>query len=836
MAHMLRKYMSNRGSALFMVISTMTALFISCMAMYFSMVAARSSQDAVFNKMQANQSAVSISDVVISALSDDTHPLYQEAMKLKKGESITTDANGFRSLDPNDTSLDKHEGQLGSYAVTITCIDYDGDGNPIVDVMIVTSVDGNRQSIHRTTGLGYNVTGGGGADGSGGDAELFAATGYVPNDAYILNGYFITDVFYDTQYTYIATFGGGSENRIGQGISTGGSLMFNEGAMSLIHDPKAYSSVVDTFGPTTWAIRGDFYFNISSDYAVRGGSKFLVGGNFIRDGGNSLFSVKNDGYNGIETLEDHVSIYVNGDFDYCGSDLRENTWVFVNGNVLNIGPNKQTNAKIFVTNTGDGIAAKTATLSTSTPIYEWPVSGSFADGLTYDEAMELLGQKTATIPYYKWDISKNTDGAEKIDIRLNSSRKDNDTFTDDLGDKYEPGENCYIISYDDKTSSAGLLKSQGGVYPGVIGNKFIINSVWTRDSGDYNVGQAIIIDTGDNPDNIITIQLTALNDDGIFSWFMERETIVESWWDPEIGGPRYSYGKFYPPGDRKPARSPRLLLIRGRGTVLVDVPKGVTYQDANYQQTLHQSWFLAEGGKISTEIINGKEVLDFELDANGQNGDKVIKYIHKECNPDKDGCEFEYKDIDTECGECGEVASKMKQVTCKIHGDVNTFCDNCHHEKADRKDWCINHVDKAAFDNFYKGLGDMQKYAQGADGEIVYPTVNIMLVSCEESAEMLFSQMKDGSSITSNSFFGFVYAPYMSFLARGGSGGGFLKICGGMTVGDYEFDSTHSYMGCYPDRMPNQLAAMEGGVGGSMAGGKLTGATKNWKIVVGGYR
>ena len=72
MAHSLRKYLSNRGSALFMVISTMTALMIACMAMYFSVLSSRTTQFATFFREQSYQSALSLNDMVLAGLMDGT--------------------------------------------------------------------------------------------------------------------------------------------------------------------------------------------------------------------------------------------------------------------------------------------------------------------------------------------------------------------------------------------------------------------------------------------------------------------------------------------------------------------------------------------------------------------------------------------------------------------------------------------------------------------------------------------------------------------------------------------------------------------------------------------
>ena len=53
-----------------MVLSTMTALLIVVMAMYFSVVSSCSVQYAVFNQEQSYQSSISVADAVIAGLND----------------------------------------------------------------------------------------------------------------------------------------------------------------------------------------------------------------------------------------------------------------------------------------------------------------------------------------------------------------------------------------------------------------------------------------------------------------------------------------------------------------------------------------------------------------------------------------------------------------------------------------------------------------------------------------------------------------------------------------------------------------------------------------------
>lgn len=802
-----------------MVISTMTALLISVMAMYFAMVSSRQTQYAVFNKMQANQSAKSIKDIIevsLKTAGNGGDVLRQEMKKLGVGQSISTGANGFASLDPNNTAgLD--ESQLGAYSVTITRMPDDvSTGNMMFDIMVMSSVDGNRDAVHYTLPYSESTTHtpGEGEEGGGGDAELFAATGYVPNDAYINGGYYLTNVFYDTQYTYMGTFDSSGNNRIGQNLSTGGDLMLSGNAMTVVHDGggEAISSQdVSKIGPVTWAIRGSFYPNVGNDFAVRGGSQVLVGGDLTFDSGNNFFVVKNGDYYDPTLLGDHVCVYINGDFNYSpGAELKDNMWIFVNGNVTGFSNNPiPSNSRIYVTGSAEDRAAKTASLQPNVKnvVREWPKNGTFADGMTYDEAMEMLGERTQTIAYYKWDLTKETENADAIDIRINAT---DNAWTDDKGDTYGANEGTYIIAYDDDVDSAQYIKSKGGNENGVIGHSFVINSVMVNE-GSNVMGPTILIDTGDDPDNIITLKLGNVTNNNEFAWFVDKNGNV----------PTYALNNVM-----------RLVLVKGRGTVLLDLPKGVTYQNSAFTLTSNISWWLIQGGQIQKQNIGGKEHLVFNGRQPRKKASKeIIPYIHKTCEPG-DGCVFSMSESTSTCNECN---GKLTQVTCSVHGDVNTYCSTCHPEKASRTDWCANHVDKLAFDTFYNSLSGLNKdWVTGSDGKPMYPNTNIMIVSCDESVDMRFARTANGSGLEDSAFFGFIYAPYMSYMAQGdNNGGGYVRLCGGLTVGDYDLAGFESYIGCYPDKMPNEIAGMAGG--GSMAGGKLGGTTKSWKIEIGGY-
>ena len=103
MSQTFRKYINNRGSALFMVLSTMSALFLLVTAMYFSVVSSRSVQYAVFNQEQAYQSSISVSDALVAALrsgnakdlSNAILALAEPATGSKTGGVLSTNGNGF---------------------------------------------------------------------------------------------------------------------------------------------------------------------------------------------------------------------------------------------------------------------------------------------------------------------------------------------------------------------------------------------------------------------------------------------------------------------------------------------------------------------------------------------------------------------------------------------------------------------------------------------------------------------------------------------------------------------------------------------------------------------
>lgn len=834
MPHVIRKYISNRGSALFMVLSTMTALLISSMAMYFSMVSSRSAQYAVFNHTQAMQSADSIAQIVYRSIGNVGNQastgggvLLEKMKALGVGESITTDADAFESMNPTSSGAKgkADADQLGAYSVIITRLEDGSSGAPRYDLNVMSSVDGNRDSVHYIFSYDESLEVDDG--GEAGDMKLFTATGYLPNDAYINGGYYLTDVFYDTQFTYMSFLdgmGSGGANFIGYNLYTGGDLCVGGDVNTMIKANK--SNVLPTadtnkIGPITWGIRGNFTFSMSHDFEFRSGSRIIIGGDLsnLSGIGNSFLVQNNTSYTGDITKP--IYIYVNGDVNFASTALLKNVYLFINGSATGEVEPSGSGNRIFMTDPskGSGLNIRNANGVT---IETWDSS---APGLSLAEALAELDNETKTIAYPKWDLASSLTGAEHITINLNATKNANTVG----GKALDAYQGVYFICYGDsnnditKSKSANLVKT--GAEQGVIGKKFVIDDI--NVAGEHDVSRAIVIDTGDDPNNIITLQVKGnYKDNKYFMWF------PESW----IGQQNNAL---------------RSVILKGRGTVLIDIPPNVIYQNSNPQYVMHYGWLSMLGGK--EYIQNGHTQFSLNGDVQGTSkgtSAKTAEFIHRECS-DGSCCTYTKTPLTKKDSTGAEVEEKcplhpdttMMKVVCtkckdceEGHGQVATYCPQCNPEKATISDadanWCANHVNKTKFLEHYNNLTDADEKArwQGMDGKIVFPTTNIFLVSIDESADIRFSKATTESGGEEETimtpFYGFIYAPYMMFQASGGSNEGIVKLCGGMIVSDYNIESNNSFYGCYPEMMPKQLA----GIGGGTINGNLGGSTKSWKL------
>lgn len=820
MTHALRRYTSNRGSALFMVISTMTALMIACVAMYFSVISSRTTEYATFFQQQSYQSASSITEMIFAGLNDSTSSfrdgLSTAMFALNEGETLTTGLNDFTGSFTPGAELSEDEAerlaQLGAYSVDITRLPNESVGGKecwTFDIATTSVVNGQNEIVHTYVHLEAGDT----PAIPSSDGGVFAATGYVPNDAYLDGGYFLTDVFFDTEFTFTNMYGS-KANFMSGDLATGGSLTLQEYIKPIGSESGDYN--FDYLKrPTTWAIRGDLTNNGNNAIKLRGDSSIYVGRDLTLAQWGSTFVSEDGGKYDVYVLGDiyviqgadlsAVNLYVDGDIHIQGGNIKIGT-LYLNGSFIEEGG---------VVNGG---------IPASQP--KWDDS---APGMTYDEVVEELEKRTDSDSYYKWKI-KDSDVAGDFKIKLDGDGAG--TYADD---KMKP---TFTIAYPGSESA-----TDDTITNKIVTRKGTITGFEGSDPGN-GVPLTIVIDTGNDPNNVVTLRVKPYLDidgDGTnetFAWFPGNHG--------ESTGANLGINKS------------KTILVKGRGSVVIDIPEGTTYQDSSMQQFMHYSWFVMLGGKEetksygkvydSTNLNNATEFYGKKPAAN------AAQFIHRDCGT-SDSCTYEKKtkigaegkEKEKECIYCGE---PVTFIFCETHGKVLTYCTNPDCESNEGKEeseldpdistfeaLCNNRIDKPTIDAYlngktYNGMSMKDSISiTNSEGvkEVVYPTTNIFLVNSNESSEIRFSQTakEGGGAIMQNSFYGYVYAPYMTFKAMGGSGTAINRFFGGLTVSDYVLDDGYAFTGCYPEVMPTDLMSKES------LESPIDGVPKNWKITFG---
>lgn len=779
MAHTLKKYLSNRGSALFMVLSTMTALMVCCMAMYFSVISSRSTQYAVFNQQQSYQSAVSLSDAVISGMiSGDSkfETFTNKIWNLNDGETYTTSSNGFATFDSAGAGNVDDE-NTGAYMLAATKLPdetlADGTVVKVYDIAITASVNGVKEVYHSILQIQQAS-----AETPPGVSSVFTATGYVPNDVFLDGGVFLTDVFFDNQHTIINAYGGKTLQLDGD-LSCGGSLTNNNYIL------------IKATRPVTFAIRDTYTATANQviTYAEPTGGTTVE-----KNKTRSTVMIGGDCHLSNEAGFKNANVYVLGDLYLNNTTLHGESRYFVDGDV--IVEDSRTYAMNYVYVNG------TVKNCSNMPAGNWTgfAKGKATDGLlTVSEMIDLLEEKTATGIYYKW----------KVDTSNFMSGEQTLTFNTD---KDNPKPTAYL-KYTDSTRGC-VLKDLTLNHP--------------NNGGPNSI--AVVIDTGENPENVFTIKLQGNRD---YRGDSEKETFC--WYPKNITPGGWANGQTTWAGNG--SNVPLTIIVKGRGSVVIDIPEGVTYQDDDHLKVMHYGWFVLNGGQ---EIYHGgtkdgktqKEIEELtEYKRKGDSGtDDVFfaQFIHRGCHTG-DGCSYSKVTTTKDCSICG---AKMKSIDCSVHGTVDTYCDNCQPNRFNREAKCENRIGKTEIDTFLASHPTMKSKMTGSDGNLIYPNVNIFLVSCDENADIRLSSRaavnaEDPAQVfIQNGFFGYVYAPYLTFKAGpSNSGGGMVRFLGGLTVSDYIIDDSYSFLACYPDKMPEELM-------GSDSKPIYGTASKSWKIAL----
>ncbi len=754
--HTFRKYISNRGSALFMVISTMTALMITCMAMYFTVLASRSTTYTIFNQKQAYQSAASIYEMLRNDIAGNQFGPLVKALN----DMEVTDINIVDESNPKAPRVfeytpgadDPTAELMGDIKVEVSRLedglDSKGRMGRLFDFTITVSVDGVTDTVHNVMWIPYEDEGGEPGNPNPTVSPTFAATGYVPNDVYLDRGRFNSDVFFDNETTYFGAYDS-SQLFVNGNINCAGSVV--------VKQDKAWFN--DSGLSTIFSVRNTLTIEYGNPMDGKTGDKIYVGGDMYLNRNIKNYSVFVNGDLHIGIENQNANFYVNGDI-YIESNCNPSNNYWCNGTIYD------PNGKIVSQGTWTDKAAS----DTNVP--------------TLNEMLIDLDQRTQTNVYYKWIIDED----EIPEVRLDGTgnRKTLNISS--------TGENVNIV-YGSAEWGKGC----------------VIDDIVVNTNGYF----FIIIDTGDNPDNVYTIRVKAnrTGKDGVknlFSWTGERGDTVRP-----------------------------IILVKGRGSVVIDVPEKVIYQEVDKSALAHYNWWILCGGNLPT-------VQDGNHTTTWLSPDKLLPYVHSKCGHDcTDGCTFEVTESEETCTRevggvvCGE---KKLTVSCKKHrkdsnadGDYNdpgdfinevTYCPECEKtlvtDNYGEYNICKDTVDKLKIDSTASGY--MSKLNLDSAGNVIYPHTNIYLVSSDESSDMRFGLKPDGGAVTYNAMIGYVYAPYVTYYAAGGDQGQVsIKYMGGMTVSDYNFFSESKFIMCKPDKNPMDL------MGDDSFKHKITG-NKDWKI------
>lgn len=703
MRHKFRKYIGKRGSALFMVLSVMTALIVTCLAMYFSVVSSRKTQYAIFNQQQSYQSALSLNESMLGGIiarTDDTEKsgftaLAEAVDKMALGDTITTKGNDYSSFDPAGSKGD--EDQVGAYMAEITYLS-DADEGRLYDFAVTTMVNGTESTVHQ-----YVVIPNGGRTVSGGrpSLPLFVGSGLIPTGSAQNAGYVYADIFYDSEYTYFMPYGdqsdvngGNKELKIMGDVYTAGSLVVNYN----VTDADGASHLENSVRPKphNWYIRKDLIMtndastvNFRSDIS---GYENTVSRVVV--GGDCIFKSDARGFNNCE-------IYVYGDL------------------IIEPGAQIGNNVKIYVAGTKDGTAS-----GTGISVVEG--RGSWPDG-TYDQYIKDIDANTLSITYYDWNSEYESIPGIENEETANFVKT--------------PGTPAAQFVWSPTNQGCTITGVSG--FGGTTGGNF-----------DYSSSESykLVIDTGDDPNNVFTIRLQGYLDGGkTFSWC------------PNYG----DYATW--------------VVVRGKGSVVFEVPDGVTYENRSYKtNVMHENWMSngAFGSQSQRDQIKN-------LVTGG--------WVHYECNDNC--CVNPLNEISGETCDCGK---QMYLLKCTDHNLERKVCLECDYVKY-REDSSGNKVSY--------GTCECRVNDKGSNT----PNTNIFLVMCGQNSKIQFTppaqyMQVNGINESFSAFWGYIYAPYapLDYSARMATGDKAVFV-GGIVVGSFNLFGRNSYMPAYPNRLPNEI-------------------------------
>lgn len=822
MKHALRKYISPCGSALFMVVSTMAALIVLVTAMYMSVLSSRQVQYATFDQEQAYVSSSTMADAVVAMISQADENSSNETHKAAANlVNKIADSKTFKVGDTVQSTVTdltaSSGGLLDSFDVIITRLDDETINNKGFYVYDI-SVSAEKNGVMETTHTLLRTP-------KGGEPKpirinnLFTATGYLPNDVIINSGTYNYRLFFDNEFVKFGQIEGSTYDK--------GALEFNcpvtcAGSLELSHDS---ATPVETDKPEFWVV-GNNLTVLERPYT------FDLGGN----------ATAGD----LETCEERGRLLVGGDFDCTEASLgfmtgAENkpTDLYVLGNctlgggMVNLHGNLYIGGNLIIDETakdkwynidgkiylngqiicepgvdksragfGGGLSItydENGKWTSSNKILKWTETNVPENGYTAEKALSVIDEKIGKSSYPKWKIS----GADDV-VDINFCGY----YTNKMEDQYNGFKNDLIENAIAKCfpTYSDAVQAYEPCFVKTISSSCTIQHIYNY--GENSGVPTIIFDTGEAGNNLI-INIKGNRDtdgDGIeetFSWRpTQRKPMVDNKgdWDasndtPVIANAITGEIDWIETYDREGSANQINIITIGDGNLILNVGEYEKFdKDGNleykrsyvYESTFqeffgHYAWFMAYGGSYdpagkSTTTNGVTTTLPFFTRGSWVSTSTAENSIHH-----ADGCTTcEYEEVTIK--ENGEDVTgyKCKTHNCIIKGTIEE--DTCY---------CDGRVEKGKYSGKYE-----------YDGKEQLPNVNIFLVSSSESADIRLATPGDTNPMN-NVFFGYVYAPYMTYVDMAQGGG--LKSVGGLIVSDYIMAGTYSYVFALPDQNIDEI-------------------------------
>lgn len=735
MKHALRKYLSPCGSALFMVVSTMAALTVLVTAMYMSVLSSRQVQYATFDQEQAYVTSTSVADIFTAYISDSKNAsttIMKKISTMKAGQTITTNGNDFAAFGGT-----KEDSAIGAYTVdikrlnneTISGVDWN-----VYDIAVTVQKNGVAETTHSLVRS---------KNGEPTQMEpidrFFTSTGYLPNDVWVSSISTDSTIYCDNEYTVFCK----DKNASGDGdiyadmdiICAGGALFDDPMQIKDHNDPSKQTPISK---PLTWVFGNNLTFGKHCTEPTiglgtsSGHGKIVVGQDFIVNGSSG----------GGRTFPENTDVYVIGDLylkEVKAAYFRGN--LYVGGNVII--SNGSTNELDNLYLGGEIKSTVSNPVTSKINVHNKPEDKTTLDD-ALAEARKTLNNKIGGSVFPKWQAK--TSGLREETIVFNNVSTNDAKFVHYIND------DCAI----------GDIRIAGDGSGGV---------------NDY----AIILDTGDDPNNVLTLTVSANAGNGTFMWL------------PEFSSSRHIS-----------------VIIVGRGSVVIDVPDGVTYQATDREFFGHIAWFMMGGGSIehasksNALYFNKPDNLRVTLNDNILAGNFILQ--------EPDGtCSY------TKVAGTGDDAV----YTCSSHGGSYEAHNVEKVNSAQKDSLCRGRILRNKVDAFYAAnssiknsivdyytnyYGNTLNGSSGYSSDCYYPNVNAFVVSVLENADIQLGVDKwSKAPIMQNVFCGYIYAPYMTFVSVGAGGSG-VKNIGGLIVSDIAISGPYNYVFAQPERTITQIS------------------------------